>query len=377
MLISFSKSLQNSNLEKEYKEIQKDCILHSFKKERSVNNFTKTLNVFNKKTGEYTNFDNSYINEINKRSHNNLQKSSTIVKMAIEKDLVPIFITWTLPSKFHPFSSKDLKNRIVFFKNKNFEFKTIYQSIKEGYLLLNQVHRDFYKSVKNINKDLHYISSTEYHKSFIPHSHLLIFVKRELIEDVRKKFDYQIKKHKLLKVDFQIIDNEDFNAEIVSSYIRKYMFKNLILNDDDIKTKSNKLTQSRFFDGYLKFFKIRQFKMNNLNLSLDIYSKVYYSLNREFKEKIIEEITPLKKCLFQFIMENIKVKKRVFNVDINKNVFTQFSLGNSKKIFEVFVETVKSSNTSKIVNFLIYQNGKLIYNKKDYQVYQILNSRKL
>ncbi len=370
MLISFSKSLQNSKLEKEYKEIKKDCILHSFKKEKSVNNFTKKLNVLNKKTGEYTNLDNSYMNGINKRSHNNLQKTLTIEKIALEKGLVPIYITLTLPSKFHPFSSKTLKNRIVFFRNKNFEYETIKQSIKDGYTLLNKIHRHYYKRLKKLDSELYYINSTEYHKSFIPHTHLLIFVKPELVEEVENIFKQLKKFYKLSKTDFQIIDNE-FNVEIVSSYIRKYMFKNLILNDDDTKTKSNKLTRNRIYLGYCSIFKIRQFKMNNLKLSLDIYSKVYYSLNKDFKEKIIEEITPLKKCLFQFIMENIKVKKRVFNADTNKNVFTQFSLSQSKKIFEVFVETVKSSNTSKVVNFLIYQNGKLIYNKKDFEVLQI------
>lgn len=368
MLVSFSKSLQNSKLKKEYENIKRDCIFHSFKKEQATNNFTKKLNVLNNKTGEIKNLDNSYLNNINKRSHNNHQKSSTILNLCVEKDLIPIFITLTLPSMFHPFSSRKLKNRVIFYNNKNFEYETISQSIIEGYKLLNKFHRDFYKQLKNLDKKLMFINSTEYHKSLIPHTHLLIFVKREHLERVEKIFNKQVINHNLSRTDFQIIDNE-FNVEVVSSYIRKYMFKNLILKDDDIEVKSSKITQSRMFDGFLKIFKIRQFKMSNLNLTLEIYNKVYYSLNKEFKEKIIEKITPLKKSLFQFIMENIKVSKKVFDIDTQKTKLSQSPFFRSKKLFEVFIEKVKNSNTSKIVNFLIFQDKKLIYNKKDYEVF--------
>lgn len=371
MLISFSKSLQNSNLEKEYKEIQRDCILKSFDKEKKQNSYTKRLNVLNKKTGLVSNVGD-YNSQILKRSHNNLQKSSTIQKLSNDRDLTPIFITITLPSEYHPFSSKKTKKGVVFYKNKNFGFKSISKSIKSGYITLTEIHRKMYKSFKGLDKNMFYINCVEYHKSFIPHFHFLIFVKPELVEKVKKIFDKKKKEYNLSRTDFQVIDNEFGGVELVSHYIRKYMFKSLIISNDTQEIKSQKLTQSRFLDGYLKHFKIRQFRMSNLPVSLEIFNRVYYSIDREFKDKIIEKITPLKKSLFQFVMENVKVSKKILNIQTDKIKTNQFSLNGGKKLFEVFVETIKNTTTSTVVNFLIFQNtdkGKrLIYNKQDYKV---------
>ena len=370
MLVSFSKNLQGSKLQEEYKEIERNCILNSFSKEHKVNNYIKKINVLNRNTGIVSNVGD-YQSQISKRSHNNLQKSSTIVNTSIQKGLIPIFITLTLPSRFHPFTSKEVKKRVVFFKNKNFDFKNISTSIKEGYQLLSQTHRSFYKRLKNVDKELTFINCVEYHKSFIPHMHLLLFVRPELVDSVKQRFLSTIQKFQLTRTDFQVIDN-DFNIEIVSSYIRKYMFKSLTLKDDTQDVKTNKLTENRKFDGYLKLFKIRQFRMNQLKLSLEIYNKVYYSLNKEFKTKIIEKITPLKKSLFQFIMENIKITKRVISVSSLTLQQSQFSLNNTPKIFEVIVNSIKNTNISKVVNLLIYQTiddeKRLIYNKQDFQV---------
>ena len=241
-----------------------------------------------------------------------------------------------------------------------------------GNLLLLEIEKFiiFFK----IDKELTFINCVEYHKSFIPHMHLLLFVKPELVDKVKQRFLSTIQKYQLTRTDFQVIDN-DFNIEIVSSYIRKYMFKSLTLKDDTQDVKTNKLTENRKFDGYLKLFKIRQFRMNQLKLSLEIYNKVYYSLNKEFKTKIIEKITPLKKSLFQFIMENIKITKRVISVSSLTLQQSQFSLNNTPKIFEVIVNSIKKTTTSKVVNLLIYQTiddeKRLIYNKQDFQVLTI------
>ena len=50
MLVSFSKNLQGSKLQEEYKEIQRNCILNSFSKEHRVNNYIKKINVTKEKS---------------------------------------------------------------------------------------------------------------------------------------------------------------------------------------------------------------------------------------------------------------------------------------------------------------------------------------
>jgi hypothetical protein len=168
LLVKLSKQLKDTDLGKEYLDIQKNCIFHSFKKEHNQNNYIKKLNVLNKRTGELSSVGD-YGSQIMKRVHNYHQKSSTILKVSVDRGLIPIFITLTLPKQHHPFRTVKTKNTPVFVKNNSFGFESITQSIKKGYKLLSSIHRKMYKQLKKLNKDMFYINCLEYHKSFIPH----------------------------------------------------------------------------------------------------------------------------------------------------------------------------------------------------------------
>jgi hypothetical protein len=302
-----NKRLQKTNRYKKYNALIDKCYKTSIEKEKKQQEFYKKVEFANLKTGESYQITHSFEKYYKKYTKSIEQKIYTIEALARKKGLIPVFITLTLPSEFHPFRSIEYKkNRLYTNLNPDFSFDSIAMAIKTGYDYLNTVYRILYKRVKNKVSNLMYIKVVEAHKTMIPHFHILFFIPKEENKILFKEFVKIINEFELNQTDFSqtselkenIIDcNYKTNINHAAKYVMKYITKNL-KNGADI-------FYARVLDGWKRIFKIRMITTSNLPLTLVEYRTIYYALDSEIKEALLKEAKVKQINLFYLILENL------------------------------------------------------------------------
>lgn len=282
-----------------------ELFFYSIKKEKQQQNFIKKKqSLKNTTTGEILNLKYSFDSKQKEYIKTIEQKVNALVSIATSQMLSQIFITLTLPSKYHPY--KTLKNgRNI--KNKNFSFKNINDAITEGYKELKNIYRVFYKRLKNNTKDIYFIRVTEPHKSLVPHMHVLLFVKKAQIDKTKKIFFKVCNENKLKRVEFdESLINENINNAV--GYIMKYILKTLNSNDQFFK---------RWIDGWRRKYKIRACEMSKLPISIEVYKKLYYNLSPDLKENIQKEIELKSQSFFEYFINNTEVHQIIYEKEKN------------------------------------------------------------
>lgn len=367
-----NKKLQTTNRYKEYQTLQDKYYKLSLAKEHGQQSFLKyNMILRNQATKEILDINYSFDKYYKKYTKSIEQKVYTIEAIAKEKNLVPVFITLTLPTQYHPFKSIKYKDKRLYTDlNYEFEFVNIEESIKSGYDYLSHIYRTFYKRVKNNVSDLLYVKVVEAHKTFIPHFHILFFVKKEEIKIIRKNFDNISHEFNLSQTDLELVNvnelQEKKNHNIktgvnrASKYIMKYITKSLNNGSDYFK--------ARVIDGWKRLYKIRVITMSNLDLSLTDFRTIYYNLDKDSKNKILLKSKENEQSIFQFIMKNTLTIKI-----IKKDNFTRTKrFGNSKSAKFVLIKKVIQLKKvlggyhSTVDNFKFIIDKKLIYNKPKY-----------
>lgn len=288
------------NLFELYKE---ELYSYSVTLEKKQNNYIKNLqNLKNVKTGEVITLQSSYDAKQKAYIKTIEQKVNALVALAKHENLIPLFLTLTLPSKYHPF--KTLKNGKII-PNKNYKFEKLENAIIEGYQELKNIYRTFYKRVKNNSKNLYFIKVTECHKSLIPHMHVMLFVESNQINTTKKLFFKVCKENKLQRVEFdESLMTENINNAV--GYIMKYILKTLNSNDEFF---------NRWQDGWRKKHKIRACELSNLPISIEVYKKLYYNLAKEEKENIQKEIEESNQSFFEYFINNSEVHTTIYKED--------------------------------------------------------------
>lgn len=365
-----NKRLQNTNRYKEYQTLQDKYYKLSLSKESGQQQYLKHNVIFkNESTNETLDIDYSFEKYYKKYTKSIEQKVYTIEAIAKEKELVPVFITLTLPSAFHPFKSIEYKDKRLYTAlNKEFQFIDIEDSISNGYQYLNHIYRTFYKRVKNSVNKLLYVKVVEGHKTFIPHFHILFYVKKEEIKIIRKNFDKIHNEFSLNQVDIELITNELQNENNVktgvnraSKYIMKYITKSLNSGEDYFK--------ARVIDGWKRQHKIRMITMSNLDLSLADFRAIYHNLDNGSKEKILSSSQKEGKSIFHYIMKNI-YKLKVITKDNSIQIQEFGNIKQSKFILAskvVQVKKVAGAYHKKIDSFKFFINHTLVYDKPKYK----------
>ncbi len=283
---------------------KKELYYYSKKIEKKQINYKKNLqHLKNTKTGEVINLQSSY--EILQIQYVKTieQKVNALVALSKSGELIPLFLTLTLPSKFHP--TKTLKNGKVI-PNKKYKYINLDDAIVEGYQTLKKIYRIFYKRVKNHSNNIYYIKVTEPHKSLIPHMHVMLFIESEKLEITKKLFFKVCEEYKLKRVDFDesLLTNDINNAV---SYIMKYILKTLNSKDEYFK---------RWLDGWRRKHKIRACELSNLPISIEIYKKLYYSLPKELKKSIQKKIEEKNQSFFEYFIHNTEVHQIFYEEDV-------------------------------------------------------------
>lgn len=372
MLYSNTK-LQKTKRYEEYQTLKDKYYKLSLTKEQGQQSFLKyNMILRNQSTNEVLDINYNFEKYYKKYTKSIEQKIYTIESISKEKDLVPVFVTLTLPSEYHPFKSIKYKDKRLYTDlNHEFEFLNIEESIKQGYDYLNHIYRTFYKRVKNNVTDLLYVKVVEAHKTFIPHFHILFFVKKEEIKIIRKNFDKITYEFNLSQTDLELVNvnelQEKKNHYIktgvnrASKYIMKYITKSLNNGQDYFK--------ARVLDGWKRLYKIRMITMSNLDLSLTDFRTIYHNLDSSSKDKLLNEAKKDNKSIFQYIMKNT-FKLKIIDRDNKKSIRKYGSIK-----FKRFILITSITQSKKLTggyhtksdSFKFIIDKKLIYNKPKYK----------
>lgn len=261
------------------------------------------------------------------------QKINTIEHIAKNLGYTSVFMTFTLPSQYHPFTSILKENKRLYVGiNKNFEFPSISQAIEKGYQYLNHIIRTFYKRVKNyVAGEYLYIKVFEAHTSTIPHCHYLVFFRPEHFKAIKKTFNKVALEFGLLQTDFETAQFRD-GINYSTRYIMKYLTKDLKNGADYFLIRS--------LDGWKRQHKIRVITTSQLSLSMFLYKKIYYSLPTDIKECIERVIKEQKIPYYLYFQRNTYIKKTLKKVEKKETISTSSSIGEKGAEFTI---TLKSN----------------------------------
>lgn len=324
--IKFNKSVSNSFLVNEFNKLKETIYskksTYSYKKQ---NDYLKKYVLRDKKSNKCILLKKDIVKDFSNYKNLTYLKTKELERVCKNNDLEPMFVTITLPSKYHPF--KKINDKYIL--NENFEFVALEQSITLGYKELNKIFREFYLNVKNNkkNKQLKFIKIIEPHKSLIPHLHRIIYINKGTLESFKNQFETIIKKYELKQTKI-----EELTEAKGSSYIIKYLLKNF------------KKAELEKLDGWKKYHKIRLFTMSNLDLSTELFKNLYYS-NKDLNLQLLKDIkngNSKYANLYQFYTENTLIKKVYIN---EKN-----------KILKVKINTNKTDNRFKITKIIQIKN---------------------
>jgi len=306
-----------------------------------------------------------YFAEVNNRVH-------TLFAVAKELELVPAFLTVTLPSCYHPSSE-------------NYNGSTPKQSA----LYLSDIWAKFLRKKifanikKNTGTKMIYIRVYEPHKSGVPHLHAMVFIPKAYLSQVKSKFYEHYTKYSFKKVGLKFMSNFKHakyeEAQGAIAYILKYMNKTFK------HAKDNKMTDEAY---YFAYHGIRRFITSQTLIPLWIYRKIkhnentrdLYKLTKQYvqgniytcfnKEYIVQRYihTDVEKYEDEIINIEEEVREKVI---YQKNHFISSQFKVSKKHYEPIPKSFKGKQQDYVP---IFTNGALthIYNpfKKDIVVYK-------
>lgn len=252
----------------------------AYHRSKKIKKYLDNKKIVNWKTGE------SYNIEYNEEWHfrqsylYNTFRIDYLNKVSIEKGLVPIFITLTLPSEYHP-SSKKYNSGLT---------------VHDGYQKLQDIFRSVYKNFKidkHYVRDLKFIRVIEPHKSFVPHLHALVYVKLEQVKKFLQHIGSIIKNNSLKQTEIKVLKTEKY----ASVYLLKYVEKTL--SNDDV------------LGGWRIHHQInRVITMSNLNIGIDreIFSKISSFVHYDENQKDLN--------YFEQILSKIYIIKTTYNKDM-------------------------------------------------------------
>ncbi len=325
----------------EYKSLKNLYVDLAKKTEAEKIAFAKKNIIKNRKTGEMFTIKNDFKSYIKSYFNTIIQRLIYNKQIAKEDGLVPFFITFTAPGAYHPFKTFGKKSVDSWELNENFAFNSVKEASLEAYKKLNEIFRYFYKylktgkrSIRKFGKDIKYNAFFEYHKTFIPHLHFLVYVPFEIAENwiyqaynkTLEKFEMNAKSNKIIKItavnEMENVENEDNNIDALDGavlYISKYISKNLkdimeipdnlenlndVLDDKTFEKFKQKEENLYLYMGWKIFNNIRVFRGNNTEIGIANYKKIYGKLEKEEKEVLLAKAKENKTCLLYEIEKN-------------------------------------------------------------------------
>jgi len=398
----------------EYKELSGFYVEYAERIEKNRNKFNSGKIIKDIRTNQIFILKNDFKSYLNSYFNTIIQRLIYNKKKAEKENLTPFFITFTLPSCYHPFKTYKKDNIDSWELNENFKFNSVKEAINEGYLQLNLIFRYFYLYIKTQNrkyrkqlKNLRYNVFFEYHKSFLPHLHLLIYLPQDpeienwLLQSYNKtieKFKMNPESNKIIKIENKKENDKELKKlDGAVLYISKYISKNLkklfeipdnlndlkdIISDKEFNNFKIKERELYKYIGWKTYHNIRIFRGNNTKIGIKNYSKIYYSLEEQEKKELLEQAKKNNSCLL-FEIENLitrytkildkkqnKQNKKIFKNNFKYKIIEvkekekKIRYTTIKELFKI-VELFEKIETIDIFNFnfLDYKNFASEFNK--------------
>ncbi|MDD2698818.1 MAG: replication endonuclease [Arcobacteraceae bacterium] len=194
-----------------------------------------------------------------KRYYSEIQnRINTLIDEAKSKNLIPIFLTLTLPSSYHQMKTDKKTNQLT--PNNKYNNLPPNVAIKELTKMFARLRHD--RSLKELSKENRiYYRVNEPHKDGTPHTHILLYVPKESVTRVVTAFK------RLFDTKANDIQTDINNA---SAYIMKYINKTLP------NSKQEKLTlQDKYLNAWYSKNKISRFNSSRTLAPLKLYRLLY------------------------------------------------------------------------------------------------------
>lgn len=196
---------------------------------------------------------------------------NTLTSEATEQKLKPIFMTLTLPSKYHRYKTNIKTKKLE--TNPKYEYIIPRESVKELTKMFSKLRQD--RSLKELTKDERiYFRVNEPHKNGTPHTHILLFVPKTRIDRVVTAFK------RLFNTKANDIQT---NIENATAYIMKYINKTLPLSK-----KSNLSTKDKYMNAWYAKNRIIRFNCSRTLAPLNLYRLLHQRYNLKELTKIVK-----------------------------------------------------------------------------------------
>ncbi len=305
-------------------------------KERKQDSFVKQIHITNQRSGETFQMSHSLQKKLIEQ-HNILeQKIGYIHHLAKQQGLTEVFfLTITAPSQYHPFKTVDGEKRL----NPNFAYETIKEATGASYRAIEEISRQFYKSLKErlrgseIDDKLMFVKVNEFHDSFIVHQHLMIMLPpniqvhskkrngkmvslgvwaKDKFYEVLKREDFNYNRHPFRKTnDFKKITDD---GRSISQYMMKYIQKTLSMAKSDEYGNNSTIY---FLYGWKTLSKIRHFSTSRVPFNTIEYKKLYYVLTKDEKQKLILAANLNKTNLMTELSKTVSIERTVYEKKIS------------------------------------------------------------
>ena len=318
----------------------------------------------NKKTGEIKNIKYNLVDKYSKDYNYISSVSNHINQIAIIKNLVPIFLTITLPSQYHPTTTNRKNVRIY---NKNFKY-SLDDYIEKGYKTIQDNYRKLLRvltknNTKN-NTKTPYFRIVEYHQDMTPHLHCIMFFPSDVVDKKVNDIDRVIKR----MVEIEELGKQ-YKVEVLrdvekgAGYLLKYLKKT-------IKPKNK--NDLYLLDGWKKLNNIRLFTHSQTTLNKADFIRVLwdfvYNIEPFIKKtnEYFNRYTHIAKRTEYMIFKNKDIETKKVDVKIKE---IQNNLKGNKYIYLVVESKEKKEVISKVTKN--YMQG--IQKKVNHLIDYILN----
>ena len=253
------------------------------------------------------------------------------------RDKNRLFITITLPSKWHYYTNKGkTKNNLCMFENYE-------ESIQQGLIQLNHISRTlnqkiniqlkrYYTSIGKEYESYQFIKVLEYHQSLTGHLHSILYCTDEQLPIITNEYEKIVKKFELENTMCEVIKNKK-----ASSYVYKYLLKNSLSSNNE----------NSLFNKYKSYFSnIRIFSSSNFLFSNQAAIDKVYKYISKYRPKLMELFKKSELPLYVHLENLIKRGDFVFEYEtkqqniVNKKLLENYTL----QLFSSDILPIKDSS---------------------------------
>lgn len=273
-----------------------------------------------------------------------------------DNGLIPIFFTGTIKGHLHPFASG----------SNNRKDDWIIDNLKLGYKELQNLHQDIRKQCsRTLGYSPLFIKAIEYHKSYMPHSHIVYFVEQNDVTKFLNIIENKIENNQNIgKTESVVLEAYDpQKAYSPVSYLLKYLKKTIV----DLVEPKNK-EQLEVFNGWKSTLGIKQLYNNSL---YRIPKWAFKKLSYYFKDYDLDDTSILK-----LIEENCYIENNSFQLDgtqktrvISSPKNPKYSLVRTIEKYQYLNEDDEILSADRVLEVIISDDkGRVLFKKSEFEL---------